>query len=337
MSLPSLTPYKQFERQIERIHQLLEQDGSQITWNDHISDPDCPTQQRQIDISIVRNGQLTIVECRLRKEPQDVTWIEELIGRRASLRAQGVIAVSASGFTATARKKAETHGIILRDFATLSAAEIQSWGAKRTLAVSFCEFSLFLCTIVVGSRPKSSAPLITSIDGGPVRPPMWRMLIQDIMHHLDREKWCGLPTTINCIAAAPLLVDGEKPVAINVTAKVRRIVEGISVASVMVYSDPVADQRHAEVGKFDMGASEMIENGDRIAMIIDLSQLRIPNRCCFEKITANAGRVVSARPTLVGYESMINCNIPIDLRLQITGGPEAAAEKHQARSYEKSR
>jgi hypothetical protein len=47
----------EFERQIERIHKLLEEESSQVTWNDRRSDPDNPTQLRQIDITIQRGGQ----------------------------------------------------------------------------------------------------------------------------------------------------------------------------------------------------------------------------------------------------------------------------------------
>jgi hypothetical protein len=124
-----LPQHKKFERQVERLHQLLEVEGSIVTWNDHIRDPDYPSQQRQIDISIRRDVSLTLVECRIHKEPQDVRWIEELMGRRTSLNADAVIAVSGSGFTSTAREKAKGHGIHLRDFATLSREEIQNWAA----------------------------------------------------------------------------------------------------------------------------------------------------------------------------------------------------------------
>jgi hypothetical protein len=45
-------PAEEFERQIERIHRLLETETSQVTWNDRIPDPDNPNQLRQIDIKI---------------------------------------------------------------------------------------------------------------------------------------------------------------------------------------------------------------------------------------------------------------------------------------------
>ena len=90
--------WKLIERQVERIERLIAQEGSEVTWNDRIPDPDNPRQRRQIDITIRRDGRLTIVECRMEKSPQDVTWIEQLMGRRESLRAGGG-AVSASKFT----------------------------------------------------------------------------------------------------------------------------------------------------------------------------------------------------------------------------------------------
>lgn len=76
-----------FEKQIARIHSLLEQPGSEVTWNDRIVDPDNPSQMRQIDITVRRDSSLTLIECRLHSDPQDVQWIEELIGRRTSLKA----------------------------------------------------------------------------------------------------------------------------------------------------------------------------------------------------------------------------------------------------------
>ena len=45
----SMTP-ETFEKQIQRTHDLIEQPGSMVTWNDHLPDPDNPEQARQIDV-----------------------------------------------------------------------------------------------------------------------------------------------------------------------------------------------------------------------------------------------------------------------------------------------
>jgi hypothetical protein len=60
------------ERQIRRIHELLEHSDAEVTWNDHVPDPDNPSQLRQIDVTIRWHGKFTIVECRLSRARQDV-------------------------------------------------------------------------------------------------------------------------------------------------------------------------------------------------------------------------------------------------------------------------
>ncbi len=323
--MSEIPPHKKFERQIERIHQLLEAEGTEITWNDRIPDPDNPNQPRQIDVAIRRDGLLTLVECRLHKEPQDVTWIEELMGRRTSLAADAVIAVSASGFTKTAQEKASRYGIILRDFSTLSREEIQSWGRKWKLAINYCEFSDVACFIRMDGYRPSAVPTITDQVGRPVNPLMWRMLIQDFMQKLDRDKWPGLPSTIESQVSAPLLVNGRPPAAIGFKAQIRRITENVELASVVAYVDPLSAKSHAAVAKYHLGETEIIENCDGTAMILDLSQVKTPDRCCFETAFLDAGRVVNMHiRSIVGTANLVNCNIPIGIRVGYSRSGQAA-------------
>jgi hypothetical protein len=112
------------ERQVHRIHELLVRSQADVTWNDHVPDPDNPEQLRQIDITIRREGKLTLIECRLSPRRQNVKWVEELMGRRQSLMAAEIIGVASAGFTAGAQKKAARFGVRLRDFEQLSDEEI---------------------------------------------------------------------------------------------------------------------------------------------------------------------------------------------------------------------
>src|ERR1700692_4766312 len=132
---------KAFEQLIRRIYELLEHSGAQVTWNDHVADPDNPSQMRQIDITIKRGEQTTLVECRRHRRPQGVKWVEELIGRRQSLAADGVIAVSSSGFTKGALLKAQRYSVILRDLHRLTDADVQSWGKQIGLTLFFYQYS----------------------------------------------------------------------------------------------------------------------------------------------------------------------------------------------------
>jgi hypothetical protein len=146
--------FSEFEKQIKRIHEIVEQPGSNVIWNDHLPDPDNPDQPRQIDISIKREGSLTLVECRLHQKKQDVKWIEELIGRKVSLRADAIIAVSASGFTDGAIKKAKAYGIFLRDLLSLAEDEIRLWGYKTKVWLTFLRFHNLKIMIIMNRSAK---------------------------------------------------------------------------------------------------------------------------------------------------------------------------------------
>jgi len=129
----------QFEQMVARIKAIL-QPKTNVTWNEKIRDPDTG-QLRQIDITIREGESVTIVECRLHKAKQNVKWIEEMIGRRESLHADAAIAVSASGFTKPALKKAAVKGIYTRDIEELTEEEVAKWGKTSELSIRYVNFS----------------------------------------------------------------------------------------------------------------------------------------------------------------------------------------------------
>ena len=112
-----------------------------VTWNDRIPDPDNPKQPRQIDITVRRGNWTVHIECRFHREPQDVQWIEELHGRRDSLGADEIIAVSSSGFTDTAKLKAARFKIPLRSLCKVTDDEIHLWARKTVAKAIFYQFT----------------------------------------------------------------------------------------------------------------------------------------------------------------------------------------------------
>lgn len=118
-----MKPSKSFERQIHRVYEFLEGSGVQVTWDDRIPDPDNPSQPRQIDITIERDGKLTLVECRHHRSRQNVKWIEEMMGRRVSLKADSAIAVSSSSFTSGALNRLRNTASSLAIFANLPSGK----------------------------------------------------------------------------------------------------------------------------------------------------------------------------------------------------------------------
>jgi hypothetical protein len=316
----SLSKSQKLEQQIERIHQLLQQKDSVVTWNDKIPDPDNLDQPRQIDVTIRRDSKLTLVECRVHNTKQDVNWIEELIGRRQSLRADSVIAVSASGFTKGAIKKAAQFGIVLRDFISLSPDEIQSWGKVTRVAITYFEFTNFILTFTLPS-PCVTPHNVTDISGKPIVLPIFvTQLFQVLMDKLDRNKQLGSHNgTVDAKINADVLVNGLKPTSLNVTAKVRRIVQKRELVAVLAYKAPDAlDATEAHVEKFDLGNSEVIKtSANRASFIFDLSQLDHPPNSAFYTIMVDLGEVMTvSAPEFIGLDSMIKITAPI--RLQFT-------------------
>lgn len=117
----------EFEKKVTNIIRLLQGNGAKVEWNEKIKDPSNPNQTRQIDISITRNGKKYHMECRHRTSPQDVQWIEQLVGRRITLGVDGVAGVSSSGFSKTAKKTASNFGVSLWSLSEFNAVDALFW------------------------------------------------------------------------------------------------------------------------------------------------------------------------------------------------------------------
>lgn len=115
---------KSFEKLISEMIGALRSNGSSVEHNARIVDRDTGI-MRQVDI-LVRQGDKNLhYECRHHAGVQDVKWIEELIGRKLSLRVDEMIAVSSSGFSAPAIAKARTFSIGMLDMRDVSPDSIQ--------------------------------------------------------------------------------------------------------------------------------------------------------------------------------------------------------------------
>jgi Restriction endonuclease len=282
---------------IERLHQLLESEDSVVTWDDRIPDPDNPTQPRQIDVTIRRGGRLTLVECRIHKGRQGVKWIEELHGRRQSLRADSVIAVSASGFTKGAIRKSERFGIILRSLYTLSEGEIRNWGKEIKAVVVYYEFCDSIVTFRLPYRDVRPEITFRNEDGSPV---VWRGLFELVMSMpklSDNPALDKNPMEMDVEVFSPILVCGAKPSSVLFSSRVRRVRQEISLTAVVAYAAPLesSPDRYAYIGKYDLDLFEILQNTDQVGMVVDTSQLVPPPNCLLREINMDFGREVEMR------------------------------------------
>lgn len=266
---------QQFERQIARILRILEAEDARVTWDDRIPDPDNETQLRQIDISILRDAFFTIVECRVHKDPQDVTWIEELMGRRESLGANAAIAVSASGFTSGAMKKAEAKGIILRTLSSLSTEEIKSWGRPVDVQISTYRFLDCAFDLTVPQKPDEPAHLRTA-EGNAID---LMPLFGGVMDWLEAQSLEDGIFVVETDIEADVLISGLVPSTSVFIAKVEHKKSNLSLVSAVRYATPNEDRStQAVVRHFDTQTVEVIDALKEVAIILDLSSASLqPN------------------------------------------------------------
>lgn len=129
---------REFEKLVAEIEQAFAGSTAIIKRNDRIPDKETGT-LREIDISIrARVGSmdlLTIVECRNRNQKADARWIEELDGKRTSVGANKVVAVSSSGFTDEAITKANNRNIETRTLKKLKQRQIREWIDAHPISV----------------------------------------------------------------------------------------------------------------------------------------------------------------------------------------------------------
>lgn len=274
-----------FEKQIYRIHKLLEDTASEITWNDKIPDPDNPDQNRQIDISIKNGNELTLVECRIHQEPQDVTWIEELIGRKLSLQADTIIAVSGSGFTKGAIIKAKSFGIILRDLYTLSEDEIKSWANKSEILIGLYEYKNICIDIFFPITMKEK------IDENEIFKYLRESIfIDDLMRNLKKQleeiKFSGKDEVFAFeFDFEPNIYNIEKTYrAFGVFRSIINLrSEKYQTTYIVLYDDinKKGADKETSVEKYNLGNFEVIKSTENATICLDLTSFKIPDNCQF--------------------------------------------------------
>ena len=330
---PTVRDSEAFEQHIQRIHDLLEGSGVEVIWNDHIPDPDNISQRRQIDVSIKRDGKLTLVECRDHAARQDVKWIEELIGRRTSLKADAAIGVSASGFTAGAIHKANAYGIVLRDLCELTDLEIKRWAGQLALTLYFYEYTDLEASLCFEreSIPKLEMDVVrTDFVSKRVMQSLFNASAQQLDtlnlvagEHAGRAIKFGIRLNFD-----DLKLSGEPVVEAVFKGSARLSSRDIPLRNVVAYGKPVdlPGQREVIVERFPLGETSIIHSDDRISVLLDLSDMELPpfSQFRFFRLEGN-NEVDYDRLEILGVEKLwVRGKMHIDLYYR--GGPGEPSE-----------
>lgn len=280
---PMHTSAEALERQVSRIHELLVRSNECVIWNDHIPDPDNPERLRQIDVTVRHGETLTLIECRLSRRPQNVKWIEELIGRRQSLGAQAIIGVSSAGFTKGAQRKAARFEVVLYDLRQITDENIEDWGSQVSLEIYYYQYSNV--TLGVGFSPESIPKLEPSKIARELRS---HHLVQSAFNAaaawLDEHNLLASNDTqmyqlgVRLQPQATVYICGEQVLEIRLEGQARLAAQSISSPKIFKYGQPAQEiaERDITVEQFSPGETSIVHHNDRIAINIDLLKKQLP-------------------------------------------------------------
>lgn len=121
---------REFEELVARIEGHLAPLGAMVKSPDRLK-AKAGKRKREVDASIrhrVGSGEVLItIECRERSRLQDVTWIEQIAGKRDLVGASLTIAVSSKGFSKDAIEAARFHDVQLRIIQEIKDEDIEKW------------------------------------------------------------------------------------------------------------------------------------------------------------------------------------------------------------------
>lgn len=145
-----MSEWRKFEKLVASMESVLLPRGAVVKHPDRIPDIDTG-ELREVDASIrysVGSVLLLItIECRKRAKKDDVTWIEQLTQKQRSIGAAKTIAVSESGFTEPAHRKAKLKGIELRTLRKIKPRDIESWVQDLFLSMHYLQFRVVKASV----------------------------------------------------------------------------------------------------------------------------------------------------------------------------------------------
>ena len=159
---PPTPRWRDFELLAARLEEWLGPKGATVKSPDRV--PDRSTGKlTEVDATIrCQIGStpvLITVECRNWKRPQGKQWIEQLATKQADIGAAITIAVSSSGFSSHAVKKAEKHAILLRRVDDISESDAVAWMNDVKIMLTFLSWDLRSITLQRDHRGRREVPL----------------------------------------------------------------------------------------------------------------------------------------------------------------------------------
>lgn len=281
---------EQLERLAEWVNRLLEGEGAQVAWKQYIPDPDNPRQARQIDVIIERGEFVTHVECRAHAHKQDVKWIEELIGRKASLRIHAMIAVSASGFTEGAILKAQAFGIVIRTIDDLTDDDVRTWGKPVCVNVDWLHFRRLCISLHFDSAAEaivSRQAALASLSNNSIL----KDILESVKHSVRDDLTPGEIEKGSLRAFTQRMVNGQQIRRVTADFEVEVTAEIANLPIVRAYKNH--GSLEATVASNETESLHIAQFDNNISAIVDVSMLTTPQNCVLRTVNVCPNNVVT--------------------------------------------
>ncbi|HEY9625088.1 MAG TPA: restriction endonuclease [Crinalium sp.] len=273
----------EFQTVMKVLYEHMADAGAAVTESVELLEPTSGA-RREIDILIERieNGfPIRIaVECRDRATKDDVTWVDQVIGKYCDLKINKVILVSSSGFTESARLKATAHNI---EVCTVEVLLAKDWPKEFTLLGAAQLYRVDeLLKVVLNTDPEIDQTRLLGnlevlVDGQP--PTTLNRLLASCFHvnvrprvadHL-REHFCDIFSVLadlsrNVVFDAPVNFGGNAQ--ISVEGQAYALNSGVfCVRSSFSYTK--VEQRHLRHGDFLISTTKLKDDfgGRRLNII----------------------------------------------------------------------
>ncbi len=283
----------QFEKMVALIHTLFEKQRAIITWNDKVYGDADPKRERQVDVTVKRDDALLHIECRKHKNPQDVTWIEQLIGRKETLHPDILIAVSSSGFTKGAKQTAIKYGIILRDLLDLTEKEISTWGNKAKVMIGYLRYEMMSLIFCFDPQDEKSMD-IHYLSDYIKNEPLLGQLLTEFKRSMEKTnleidkfyKYC-LEFNANNMTISRWHI---KRIFLIANIKYFHIISNIYQVQVFGNVENEKSDREIFIQKMDQAVIEIGRLGENYYSILDLSSITPPENSQFRDIVLDMGK-----------------------------------------------
>lgn len=94
------------------------------------------------------------IECRDRKQSENVMWIDQLVQKREDLELDYIIATTTQTFSEAAIRKAKYHGVIIERAELANSKTIEDAAQNFNLDIFFFKFELLSCNFLLKNNQK---------------------------------------------------------------------------------------------------------------------------------------------------------------------------------------